>query len=254
MLKIVLLGTGNLAVHLFDALQKSELGTVVQVFGRSRQSLSYFEDKADTTNNPEQLQKADIYICAVSDDAIEVVSRYPSNPDAIVLHCSGAVPLTALPEGGKRGVFYPLQTFSKGRTVDFSQVPICVEAENQEVQQVLLSLGKSISETCVVINSDQRKALHLAAVFANNFTNHLLHRASSICAESDLPFTLLKPLMAETVAKLESLSPLEAQTGPARRGDLHTQQKHMNLLTDIRDQEIYRILSQAIQETYGNQL
>lgn len=252
MLKIVLLGTGNLATHLFEAFAQSKAANVVQVFGRKSAGLAPFKEKVATTDDPGKLQKADIYICAVSDNAIELVAQYPQNEAAIVVHCSGAVALSALPKEVKRGVFYPLQSFTKGSQVDFSKVPVCVEAEKQEVLDVLLELGKSISHTCISIDSEQRKALHLAAVFANNFTNHLLHRASTICQEYNLPFSLLKPLIAETVAKLDTLSPLEAQTGPARRGDRDTQQKHMKLMGDIQDREIYRMLSQAIQDTYGN--
>ncbi|MCE2612361.1 DUF2520 domain-containing protein [Flavobacteriaceae bacterium D16] len=252
MLKIVLLGTGNLATHLFKAFSETKTVNVVQVFGRNSAGLTFFEEKVDTTDDPGKLQKADIYVCAVSDDAIELVAQYPPQEDSIVVHCSGAVGLSALPKEIKRGVFYPLQSFTKGSQVDFSQVPVCVEAEKQEVLDILLALGNSISETCIPIDSDQRKALHLAAVFANNFTNHLLHRASVICEEYNLPFSLLKPLIGETINKLDSLSPLEAQTGPARRGDKDTQQEHMKLISDMQGREIYRILSQAIGDTYGN--
>jgi predicted short-subunit dehydrogenase-like oxidoreductase (DUF2520 family) len=254
MLRIVLLGTGNLASHLFEAFTASEAASVVQIFGRNKENLALFGEKVEITSDAAKLQQADIYICAVSDDAIETVARYPQQQDSIIVHCSGAVPITALPKNRKRGVFYPLQSFSRGRKVDFSRIPICVEAESKEVQEVLLSLGKGISDDCVLIDSDQRKTLHLAAVFVNNFTNHLFYRASAICTKNKLPFRLLQPLIEETVSKLGTLSPFEAQTGPARRGDLSTQQKHLKLMTDIRDQEIYRIISKAIQETYGNEL
>ena len=146
MLKIVLLGTGNLALHLFEAFTSSEVARVVQVFGRNSKTLGYYKDKVVTTNNPEDLRKADIYICAVSDDAIATVSQYPQDQEALIIHCSGAVPLTALPTGSKRGVFYPVQSFSKNRKIDFSRVPICVEAESQEVLDNLVTLGKSISD------------------------------------------------------------------------------------------------------------
>ena len=254
MLKIVLLGTGNLAEHLFEAFTSSKTAQVVQVVGRNRERLSYFRDRVDTANTTDMQQDAEVYICAVSDDAIEKVSQYPKNQDAIVLHCSGAVPITVLPGGSKRGVFYPLQTFSKDRKVNFSRIPICVEAESQEVLEVLLSIGRSISDTCISITSEQRKSLHLAAVFANNFTNHLLYRASKICEENKLPFSLLLPLIEETVTKIDTLNPFDAQTGPARRDDKKTLEKHMELMTNTQDREIYRILSRAIQETYGNQL
>lgn len=250
--EIVILGTGNLATHLFEAFTQSEVVSVIQVYGRNPKALSHFQDRTETTTDPDKLRKADVYLCAVSDDAIQTVAQYPKDRNAILVHCSGAVPISTLPEGSRRGVFYPLQTFSKGRDVDFATIPICLEAEQDEVMEVLMALGKAISDSCISISSKQRSTLHLAAVFTNNFTNHLLYRAGQLCEEHQLPLSLLKPLLKETVNKLDSLSPFDAQTGPARRGDMQTEEKHMALLQDHRDQEIYRVLSQAIQETYGD--
>ena len=250
--KVVLLGTGNLAHHLFDAFTNSDSVTVLQVFGRSAAGLAYFKDRTKVTRNPNELLDADIYIIAVNDDAIQTVSQYINNKESIIVHCSGGMGLETLPEGSKRGVFYPLQTFSKGRKPDLSVVPICVEGDSEPVLTKLLNLGKAISKICIPVDSEQRSALHLAAVYTNNFTNHLLYRASQICEQNNLSFSLLKPLLSETVDKLDALSPYEAQTGPARRNDRKTQQKHLEILSGKQDKEIYTLLSEAIQTTYGD--
>ncbi|MBT8179836.1 MAG: DUF2520 domain-containing protein [Eudoraea sp.] len=250
--KVVLLGTGNLAHHLFDAFTKSNSVSVVQVFGRSAERLAYFKDRTKVTHKPENLLHADIYIIAVSDDAIHTVSQYIKNKKSIIAHCSGGMGLETLTEGSDRGVFYPLQSFSKGRKIDFSEVPLCIEGSSEIVLEKLISLGRTISQICVPINSKQRLAMHLAAVYTNNFTNHLLFKASQICEENDLPFSLLMPLLKETVSKLGILSPYDAQTGPARRNDRKTQEKHMKIISNKQDREIYALLSEAIQTTYGD--
>ncbi len=249
--KVVLLGTGNLASHLFEAFTGSDSISVVQVFGRSAKHLEAFEKRAEITRNPDQIASADIYIIAVSDDSINSVAQYVKNKSAVVAHCSGAMPLTVMPEGYRRGVFYPLQTFTKGRKVNFAEVPICVEGETEKVQSALMALGSAISNTCLAVDGSERPALHLAAVYTNNFTNHLLYRASKICEARQVSFDLLKPLLLETVLKLDDLSPYRAQTGPSRRRDHLTEKKHLEILSDTFDQEIYTLLSKAIRETYG---
>lgn len=254
MQKVVLLGTGNLATHLFEAFTRSKNTKVIQVFSRSAEGLKAFENQTKTTQEPDQIALGDIYIIAVSDDAIPYVAQYIKNKNSIIAHCSGAMPLDILPEGYQRGVFYPLQSFTKGRKINFSRVPVCVEGETKKVQSELMTLGTAISNNCVAIDSAQRLALHLAAVYTNNFTNHLLYRASKICEANKLSFSLLQPLLMETVQKLDGLTPYEAQTGPARRRDVLTEKKHLEILNNERDQEIYTLLSKAIRETYGDEL
>ena len=253
MLNIVLLGTGNLATHLFEAFTRSRNTRVIQVFGRSAQGLKAFENQTETTQEPDQIAKADIYIIAVSDDAINTVSQYITYKSAVVAHCSGAVGLNALPEDLNRGVFYPLQSFTRGRTIDFSSVPICYEGSSEMVLEKLLSLGKAISQVCIPLHSEQRLAMHLAAVYTNNFTNHMLYKASLVCKTNNLPFSLLIPLLVETVGKLsEHTTPYDAQTGPARRNDKQTQEKHLKIIPDKIDKEIYSLLSESIRATYGD--
>lgn len=252
MQKVVLLGTGNVATHLFEAFTRSENITVIQVFGRSAKGLEAFKGRTNITQEPDQLAKADIYIIAVSDDAISVVSQYVTDKSAVVAHCSGAVGLDALPEDINRGVFYPLQSFTKGRTIDFSSVPICYEGSSEMVREKLLNLGKAISQVCIPLKSEQRLAMHLAAVYTNNFTNHMLYKASQVCKKNNLPFSLLIPLLSETVGKLSKhTTPYDAQTGPARRNDKQTQEKHLQIIPDKIDKEIYSLLSESIRTTYG---
>lgn len=250
--KVVLLGTGNLAHHLFDAFSNSDSVTVAQVYGRSAEGLAYFKNRTNVTQNLAELSNADIYIIAVSDDAIRTVSQGINKINSIIVHCSGAMGMETLSSSSERGVFYPLQSFSQGRKLSFTEVPICIEAESEMVLAKLIGLGKAISRTCIPVSSEQRLALHLAAVYANNFTNHLLFRASQICEENNLSFSLLKPLISETLNKLDALSPYEAQTGPARRNDRKTREKHLELIPNEQDKEIYTLLSQAIQATYGD--
>ena len=250
--KVVLLGTGNLAQHLFDAFANSDSVTVLQVLGRSEEGLAYFKDRTKTTRNPDALCKADYYIIAVSDDSISSVAQYITEKNSIVVHCSGAMELNILPEDVDRGVFYPLQSFSSGRSIDFSAVPICYEGSSEMVRERLMSLGKAISRVCIPLNSEQRLAMHLAAVYTNNFTNYMLYKASQICEVHNLPFSMLIPLLKETTHKLVELSPYEAQTGPARRNDQQTQQKHLEIIPNEKDKEIYSLLSEAIRASYGD--
>jgi predicted short-subunit dehydrogenase-like oxidoreductase (DUF2520 family) len=151
-------------------------------------------------------------------------------------------------EDNRRGVFYPLQTFTKNKAVEFKTIPICLESENGTDYQVLDRVAKSISEKVFAINSQQRKALHVAAVFVNNFTNHLFQIGHEICRENQVPFEILNPLIVETVQKIMVLSPEEAQTGPAKRNDTATIETHESFLSAGNYLNIYKILTQSIQE------
>ena len=154
----------------------------------------------------------------------------------------------------RKGVFYPLQTFSKNSLVAFKEIPICIEASVTSDLKILKELGESLSEKVIEINSEERSKLHLAAVFVNNFTNYLYRISNEILAESKLPFDLLKPLIAETARKIETLSPKDVQTGPAKRNDLKTIEKHLYLLKDSPYKQLYQQLTEAIQSSYGKKL
>ena len=254
MISIVILGTGNVAKHLFDAFTAQNGVEIIQVYGRSQNALSYFKNQINTTSDLSNIKEADIYLIAISDDAISEVSEFLVGKKGLMAHTSGSIPMNALPNKHRRGVFYPLQTFSAIRKVNFKEIPICIEAENKEDNELLNELASVISDKVIQIDTDQRKALHLAAVFANNFTNHMYHAAQEICIQNDVSFGLLFPLIKETAAKIQDLSPLDAQTGPASRNDTGTLEKHLSQLKNKKHKKIYTLLSESILKTYGKKL
>lgn len=250
MTKVIIIGSGNVVQHLIQAFQnKIVLDSqieLVQVFARNKKSLAHLLDSNRITSDYTQLQVADVYIIAVSDDAIAEVSAQLPFENKFVVHTSGTVALEALNNKNRKGVFYPLQTFSKNKEVDFKNIPICLEAENETDLQLLKNLAHSISNSVYEISSEQRKALHVSAVFVNNFVNHLYQMGSDICEENQIPFDILKPLIQETANKIVTLSPQDAQTGPAKRNDLKTIEAHEQFLTDENQANVYRILTQSI--------
>jgi predicted short-subunit dehydrogenase-like oxidoreductase (DUF2520 family) len=247
MIRITLLGSGNVAQHLIKAFTKSETIEIVQVYSRKKENLASLIDFDKIVNDFEELKEADLYIIAVSDKAIAEVSRQLPFQNRIVVHTSGAASLDVLDIKNRKGVFYPLQTFSKSKEIDFSAVPMCLEAENTFDFHVLETAAKSISNVVHAINSDQRKALHVAAVFVNNFTNHLYQIGHEICEEHQVPFEILKPLIQETAEKINTLDPIDAQTGPAKRNDLTTIEAHLDYLSNENQKNIYKIITQSIQ-------
>lgn len=249
MIKATVIGSGNVAQHLIQAFLKSDTIALQQVFSRQKESVSHLVDDSKIATNWQQLLESDIYIIAVSDSAIAEVSSNLPFKNRFVVHTSGGVPLEELDSKNRRGVFYPLQTFSKDKEVDFSKIPICLESEVDDDYTTLEDLAEAINAKHYLISSNQRKSLHVAAVFVNNFTNHLYQIGKEICAEHQLPFEILKPLITETAEKVQHLSPLEAQTGPAKRNDQNTIQAHLALLTNNMQKEIYKILTQSIQQS-----
>ena len=227
MISVLIIGNGNVASHLVKAFLKVDAFHVTQLNSRE-------------LNN---IPKATITILAVSDDAIAVVSAKVKN--ALVVHTSGSFPLEGLKNTTRKGVFYMLQTFSKEKEVDFATVPFCLEAENKEDYLLLETVAKAIGVKTYTINSRQRKALHVAAVFVNNFTNHLYKIGNDICEEHQVPFEILHPLIQETSEKIKTLSPEKAQTGPAIRNDDKTIENHLELL-EKKQQLIYKLITQSI--------
>jgi predicted short-subunit dehydrogenase-like oxidoreductase (DUF2520 family) len=252
MTKVIIIGSGNVAQHLIAAFQNSHnLGAeieLVQVFSRQIGNISHLMDLSQITNDLNDLVEADLYIIAVSDDAIASISSQLPFKNRLVAHTSGSVSLNALDDNNRKGVFYPLQTFTKNKAVDFKTIPICLESENATDYQLLDKVAKSISDKIFVINSEQRKALHVAAVFVNNFTNHLYQIGEEICQENQIPFEILTPLITETAQKIMLLSPSEAQTGPAKRTDAVTIEAHEDFLSNENHLRIYKTLTQSIQE------
>jgi predicted short-subunit dehydrogenase-like oxidoreductase (DUF2520 family) len=248
MIRITLIGSGNVAQHLIKAFSKSEAVEIVQVFSRKKETLASLIDYDKIVNDFEDLTEADLYIIAVSDNAITEVSRQLPFNNQLVVHTSGTASIDTLDIKNRRGVFYPLQTFSKNKDIDFSIIPICLEAENTFDFRDLDTVAKSISNAVFPINSEQRKALHVAAVFVNNFTNHLYQIGQEICEENQVSFEILKPLIQETAEKIKTLDPIDAQTGPAKRNDSNTIMAHLEYLTNENQKNIYKILTQSIQD------
>ncbi|WP_163406966.1 Rossmann-like and DUF2520 domain-containing protein [Flavobacterium ajazii] len=247
MIQICIIGSGNVAQHLIKAFSKSEKAEIVQVFSRKKESLTHLVDSDKIVTDLSDLKKADLYIISITDDAISEISKQLPFENQLVVHTSGTSSIDFLDSKNRKGVFYPLQTFSKAKPVDFSIIPICLEAENEADYHILETIAKSISNVVFPISSEQRKALHVSAVFVNNFTNHLYQMGQKICEEHNVPFEILKPLIFETAEKIKTLTPVEAQTGPAKRNDSITIEAHLNYLTDENQKNIYKLLTQSIQ-------
>ncbi|WP_298238791.1 Rossmann-like and DUF2520 domain-containing protein [uncultured Algibacter sp.] len=251
MVSVVILGAGNVATHLFKAFKESDNISVIQWFNRSIDSIKQYKNEVTTTDDLSMLKDADVYILAVSDDAIASLSKQLSLKDKLVVHTSGSVNVYDLDKKHKRGVFYPLQTFSKGAKMNFANVPICIETINKSDYHILKELALSIGSPLKKVNSDQRRVLHLAAVFVNNFTNQLYRVGHEITESQGAEFDLLKPLILETAKKIQDISPYMAQTGPAKRNDIKTIKKHLKTLESNHHKDIYKLLTSSIQQTHG---
>ncbi|WP_321309425.1 DUF2520 domain-containing protein [Marinifilum fragile] len=248
--KVVILGAGNLATQLAIALNDAGVN-IMQVYSRTIQSASILADKVSSiplTEVKDLAVDADLYIFALSDKALQPVLNQLSIPIGNVVHTAGSIPMDVFDNYAEcYGVFYPLQTFSKDRKVDFSNIPICIESNNLGLQEDLMELAERISNNIHLIDSEQRKQLHLSAVFTCNFANHMYSIGQKLLAEKDVDFDLLKPLIKETAEKVQELDPLSAQTGPAIRFDKEIMAKHENELKDLPDfQKLYRFVSESI--------
>lgn len=249
-LKIVMIGAGNLAYHLSKALSEAN-HQILQVFSRTISSAEILAKQicADAICDLKMLDHgADLYIIAASDMAIaQIVEQFDFNNKRVV-HTAGSVPISVFnSEIQNSGVFYPLQSFSKARNVNFKEVPICIESNNQQFELFLMDLAKQLSESTWCINSIQRKQLHLSAVFANNFVNHLYFIANEIISKANIDFKILHPLIIETAHKLLELGPKSSQTGPALRNDTESLKKHLELLSSTPEyQDIYKIITDDI--------
>ena len=249
-MRITLIGSGNVATHLGAAL-KNAGHHIVQVYSPNAQNaaLLAYHIKAEAVSNLHDVNAhTDLMIISVKDDAIDEVAAALAVHQKPIVHTSGATALSVLMKYTEHaGVIYPLQTFSKIREVDFRQVPVCIEGAYEDLTAELQALAQTISNNVQTVNSQQRKILHLAAVFACNFPNYLYHTAQQLLAAHQLDFGLLRPLITETALKVEHQLPANVQTGPAIRHDHQTMLAHMQLLENNELlHNIYNLLSQAI--------
>ncbi|PVY44040.1 Rossmann-like and DUF2520 domain-containing protein [Pontibacter virosus] len=254
-MKTTLIGSGNIAWHLGKALQRAghEIVAVYSLTAAHREELAEVLPPAKAVDSLDlRATGAELFVIAVPDAAIASVAATVQVPNgAMIVHTSGSQPLAVLQgiAGARPGVFYPLQTFSKFKPVDFSTIPILLEAEDEQTLQALQEVASTISKEVHQVDSHKRKQLHLAAVFACNFTNHLLGISRQLLQEAALPDTLLQPLIQETIAKAMQSHPFQVQTGPAVRHDQNVIEEHLRLLQDQPlYQQVYQLLTQSIKD------
>lgn len=252
-MKIVLIGAGNLATNLGKALFRAG-HEIVQVYSRTEASASALADAlhcSHTTDLKEVIKRADVFVISIKDSALSAVasSLQEGREGQLFVHTAGSMPMDVLPFE-RRGVFYPMQTFSKNKEVDFSIIPCFVEAKSKDDLQCLKTLALTISDTVYELDSENRKYLHLSAVFCCNFANHCFSLGADLLKKhGNIPFNVMLPLIDETASKLYSMSPQEAQTGPAVRWDENVIAKQMQLLDENPDmQKIYELMSKSIHE------
>ena len=248
-MKIVIIGAGNVASHFTRAFVKA--GHKVTVWNRSEASLAAIKEESScpcTTDMGAIPKDADVYLISVTDDALESVAAmlhtFIGKCKGVVAHTAGSMPVSLLQKYFRRcGVLYPMQTFTKGKSLEYNQIPFFVEEEDDVMRKLALSVSPSVYQ----LNGEQRKTLHLAAVFACNFTNHCYSIAEDVLRQIDIPFAALLSLINETTQKVNAMSPVEAQTGPAVREDETVLDQQAHLLDDRPDlQDIYIRMSESI--------
>ena len=251
-LNIVIIGAGNVGTRLSFALRDAGC-KIVQLAGRREAAVKALAEKLDTAYTLSYnalLKGQDLYLLALPDSAIEEVLPQLGLTDELLVHTSGSLPMGILsPYSMNTGVFYPLQTFSTGRKIAISEVPFFIEANRIDNEDALMQLGKKLSSNVSVADSVQRQQMHIAAVFASNFSNHMYDLARQLMEEHGFDFKLLEPLIMETAMKAMDRGPAIAQTGPAARKDLNVIEKHLELLNNNPSaRELYRRISQSIMD------
>lgn len=248
-MKTVIIGSGNVAYHLAKAFTQNNI-KIHQIYGRNEIELEKISNEFNIPYSNKNLEEAELYIIAVSDSAVENVSELIKNENALVAHTSGSLPKEILKGNYRKASFYPLQTFSKTKDLDYSKIPFFIEADNQIDEKSLMELASIVSDNVEVSTYEKRKYIHLTAVFACNFVNHLFARAKEISDSQDLDFNYFLPLINETFEKIRHLDPKLAQTGPAVRGDERVLKLHEELITNKEQLHIYKTLNESIKKMY----
>ena len=257
-MNIFIIGSGNIAHHLVKAFKKNNV-ELVGIHSRNKkegQAIARWS-KSTWYEKPKNIpSNADIYLVCVSDDAIRaVIEQIPKSirKSKIIAHTSGSKSMDETLKTCKNGgVFYPLQTFTKGNKMTYKSIPFCINGKNKKTFNSLSKLGKTISKTVHQIDDSQRKSIHLSAVIINNFVNHLIMVSEDLLKSKDIDSDILQPLLQETIEKQKMLGAFDAQTGPARRLDSKTLATHLDLLKHNDEYlEIYKSISESIQKTYN---
>lgn len=247
-MQTVIIGSGNVAYHLAKAFVLNNI-PLAQLFGRNEEDLKKISEELNIPYSTEKPEDADLYIICVSDGSVENVSRLITKKDCLVAHTSGSLPKEVLAGEYRKSSFYPLQTFSKSKTLEYEKIPFFIEAETEEDTKTLFSMASQISENVMESSHEKRKYIHLTAVFACNFVNHLFSRAKEISDSQQIPFHYFLPLIDETVQKIHEIEPKSAQTGPAVRNDVRVLRLHEQLLQG-ESLEIYKIMNHSIKKMY----
>ena len=248
-MQTVIIGSGNVAYHLAKAFIQNRI-EIHQIFGRNEIELSKISKELAIPYSTENLAEADLYIIAVSDSAVENVSEFIKNDNALVAHTSGSLPKEILKGHYRKASFYPLQTFSRTKKLDYSKIPFFIEADDQIDEKLLFEIASVISDRVEISTYEKRKYIHLTAVFACNFVNHLFARAKEISDSQALDFNYFLPLINETVEKISHIDPKPAQTGPAVRGDERVLKLHEELLKNEEQLQIYKTMNESIKKMY----
>ena len=246
MKNILLIGSGNIATHLALSIDKEKYH-IVQVFGRSKDNTQSLAKKinSDWTIDHKKIKKADITIIAINDDSIKNILTYL--PNNATVHTSGSTSIDVFKGHFEDyGVLYPLQTFNKDVDVNLKKVPFFIEANNQKFERDLNELSNSFSKKTQLLDSYKRKQLHIAAVFACNFSNHMLVIAKNLVEKENINYSLLLPLIKQTLSKIGNLNPNDTQTGPAIRNDKLIVNEHINSIKEENLKKIYSFISQNI--------
>lgn len=251
-MKIVFVGAGNLATRLSADMNRTGMH-ILQIYSRTAQhaeTLAKIYGCSWTNQLDKIVLDADLYVFALKDAVLpEVLAKMQPN-NGFWVHTAGSVPMQIFEKYTSRyGVLYPLQTFSKERMVDFNLIPFFIEANTPENELVLCKIARAMSEKVQTLSSEKRKILHLAAVFACNFANHMYTLAGEILEEQALSFDVLLPLINETAAKVQIMSPKKAQTGPAVRYDENVIRKHLDMLSNPDTKVLYELISKSIYKT-----
>ena len=248
MIKVTVLGSGNVGFHMINLFDNSKKIKLHEWHSRSLK----FDSRVKVVNEISGLTESDVYIICVNDDSIAEVSDMIPSEGKLVVHTSGSTPYNVLNKNNRRGVFYPLQTFSNSQHLNYSEIPMCIEAENVDDLNTLKDISKILGCNYYEINFEERKTLHLAAIISNNFTNFLYSLSKELTDSKNLDFNILKPLIRETVNKIHKLDPINAQTGPARRNDKNIMKMHLEMLDDKNTISLYKTISDMIKDKYGN--
>lgn len=247
-MEIVIIGSGNVAYHLAKAFKESNI-EVKQLFGRNEEQLRAISSETGFSFSSTDLAPGDLYVIAVSDAAVAEVSKLITYENSLVAHTSGSLPKEVLQGNYRKASLYPLQTFSKDKNLTYTEIPFFIEAENQSDEDQLMELAGKISDKVMKSTYEKRKYIHLTAVFACNFTNHLYARAKEISDSQEIPFSYFLPLIDETTEKIHFIDPKDAQTGPALRDDRRILELHQELL-EGESLEIYKTINKSIQSMY----